>query len=67
VMLTGMGRDGASELKQMRDAGAVTIAQNHESSIVHGMPGQAIAAGAASLVLPAEKIAAKLSSLFQAR
>ena len=66
VMLTGMGRDGASEMKELRDAGAITIAQNHESSVVHGMPGQAIAVGAASLVLPAEKIAARLSSLFRA-
>jgi len=66
VMLTGMGRDGASEMKELRDAGAITIAQNQESSVVHGMPGHAIAVGAASLVLPAEKIAAKLSSLFQA-
>jgi len=66
VMLSGMGRDGATELKEMRDAGAFTIAQNHESSVVHGMPGQAIAVGAASLVLPAERIAAKLSSLFHA-
>jgi two-component system, chemotaxis family, protein-glutamate methylesterase/glutaminase len=64
VMLTGMGRDGAAEMKELRDAGGFTIAQNHESSVVHGMPGQAIAAGAASLVLPAEKIAEKLSSLF---
>jgi two-component system chemotaxis response regulator CheB len=67
VMLSGMGHDGASEMKEMKDAGAFTIAQNHESSVVYGMPGQAIAVGGASLVLPAEKIAAKLSSLFQAK
>jgi len=66
VMLTGMGSDGATEMKEMRDAGALTIAQNHESSVVHGMPGQAIAAGAASLVLPAEQISAKLAALCHA-
>jgi two-component system, chemotaxis family, protein-glutamate methylesterase/glutaminase len=66
VILTGMGRDGASEMKELRDAGAITIAQNQESSVVHGMPGEAIAVGAASMVLPAEKIAARLSALFRA-
>ena len=39
VLLTGMGRDGAAELKQMREKGAITIAQDKESSVVHGMPG----------------------------
>ena len=52
VLLTGMGKDGAAELKQMRDRGAVTIAQDRESSVVHGMPGEAIALGAATHVLP---------------
>ncbi len=47
-----MGKDGAAELKLMRDAGAVTIAQDRESSVVHGMPGEAIALGAATHVLP---------------
>ena len=57
VLLTGMGRDGAEELKLMRDNGAVTIAQDRESSVVHGMPGEAIRLGAAMHVLPADKIA----------
>lgn len=57
VLLTGMGKDGAAELKRMRDLGAHTIAQNRESSVVHGMPGEAIALGAAVQVLPADKIA----------
>lgn len=60
VLLTGMGRDGAAELKLMRDRGATTIAQNHETSIVHGMPGAAIALGAAMHTLPAEEIAGVL-------
>lgn len=67
VLLTGMGRDGAAELKLMRDAGAITIAQDQESSVVHGMPGEAISIGAATYVLPADKIAQTLSSLVQAR
>jgi two-component system chemotaxis response regulator CheB len=64
VLLTGMGRDGADDLKRMKDAGAVTIAQDKESSIVHGMPGEAIAIGGATHVLPPEKIATRLASLF---
>ncbi len=57
VLLTGMGKDGAAELQLMRDKGAVTIAQDRESSVVHGMPGEAIRLGAATHVLPADKIA----------
>lgn len=63
VLLTGMGRDGAEELKRMRDRGAATIAQDFDSSLVHGMPGTAIALGAAAQVLPAEDIAAALGAL----
>jgi|SRR6185437_491932 len=57
VLLTGMGKDGAAELKRMRDLGAHTIAQDRETSVVHGMPGEAIELGAATQVLPADKIA----------
>jgi two-component system chemotaxis response regulator CheB len=63
VLLTGMGRDGAKELKLMQEAGAITIAQNKESSVVHGMPGEAIKLGAATHVLPPEEIAAMLEKL----
>ena len=63
VLLTGMGKDGAEELKAMKAKGAVTIAQNQESSVVHGMPGAAIALGAATQVLPADKIADALIAL----
>ncbi|MGH8187080.1 MAG: chemotaxis-specific protein-glutamate methyltransferase CheB, partial [Steroidobacteraceae bacterium] len=57
VLLTGMGKDGARELKLLRDVGADTIAQDHATSIVHGMPGEAIALGAACHVLPPDRIA----------
>jgi two-component system chemotaxis response regulator CheB len=60
VLLTGMGKDGAAELKRMKDHGAYTIAQDRDSSIVHGMPGAAIELGAATQVLPADKIAGAL-------
>ncbi|TFZ07711.1 chemotaxis protein CheB [Ramlibacter humi] len=63
VLLTGMGRDGAEELRRMRDAGATTIAQDEESSAVHGMAGAAIALGAAGQVLPAERIVPALLAL----
>jgi two-component system chemotaxis response regulator CheB len=67
VVLTGMGRDGADDLKRMRDAGAVTFAQDQESSVVHGMPGAAINLGAAIHVLPPEKIAVALGQLVRPR
>jgi two-component system chemotaxis response regulator CheB len=57
VLLTGMGNDGAAELKRMKDAGAVTIVQDRDSSVVHGMPGEAIRLGGATHVWAAERIA----------
>jgi two-component system chemotaxis response regulator CheB len=63
VLLSGMGKDGAAELKRMRQRGAATIAQDRETSVVHGMPGEAIAIGAADCVLPADLIAGALTSL----
>ena len=57
VLLTGMGRDGADGLLNLKQRGAITIAQDKESSVIHGMPGEAIQLGAADFVLPPGKIA----------
>lgn len=61
VLLTGMGRDGAAELLTMRERGAHTIVQDRETSVIHGMPGAAVALDAAVEVLPVEAIADALS------
>jgi two-component system, chemotaxis family, protein-glutamate methylesterase/glutaminase len=63
VLLSGMGKDGAWELKLMKEQGAVTIAQDENTSVVHGMPGEAIRLGGATYVLPPEKIYLALTSL----
>ncbi|MBN1781636.1 chemotaxis-specific protein-glutamate methyltransferase CheB [bacterium] len=63
VLLTGMGRDGADELKALRDRGAITIAQDKESSVVHGMPGEAIKLGGATYVLGCSQVPKKLTEL----
>ena len=60
VLLTGMGRDGAAELKEMKDRGAVTIVQDEESSIIFGMPGEAVALNAHTYILSPDRIAALL-------
>jgi two-component system chemotaxis response regulator CheB len=57
VLLTGMGKDGARGLLEMRQAGAWTIAQDEASCVVFGMPREAIALGAAHEVLPIDGIA----------
>lgn len=65
VLLTGMGRDGADELKMMKEQGAVTFAQDEESSVIHGMPGEAIRLHAATYVLSPEDIAVALTALLK--
>jgi two-component system chemotaxis response regulator CheB len=52
-----MGKDGAQGLKKIRNAGGRTIVQDEASSLVFGMPREAIIAGAAGIVSPLEKIA----------
>ena len=63
VLLTGMGKDGAEALKQMKETGAITIAQDEVSSVVHGMPGEAIKLDAATYVLPPDRMPAVLTDL----
>lgn len=64
ILLTGMGKDGAAELKGLRDAGGLTIAQNLESCVVKGMPGEAIQIGGATYVLTPDEIAPFLLTRF---
>ena len=56
VIMTGMGKDGANGLLEMRNAGAFTVAQDEKSSVVYGMPKEAAALGAAVKIAPLEKI-----------
>ena len=63
VLLTGMGDDGARGLGAMREAGAVTIAQDKATSVVWGMPGQAVALGATRHVLALDAIAPRITTL----
>jgi two-component system chemotaxis response regulator CheB len=63
MLLTGMGKDGAHELKQLRDDGALTIVQDRASSAVYGMPGEAIRLDAAMLILEPGEIGKLLHGL----
>ena len=60
VLLTGMGRDGASEMTRLRSQGGHTIAESEASTIVNGMPRELIENGGAEVVLPVEEIAPQL-------
>ena len=62
VLLSGMGKDGAEELRLMKEEGAVTLVQDKETSVIYGMPGQAVLLEAASHVLSPEMIAAALTN-----
>jgi two-component system chemotaxis response regulator CheB len=57
VLMSGIGTDGASELKSMKDLGALTLVQDEESSLVFSMPGEALRIGASEHPLPPEHIA----------
>jgi len=60
VVLTGMGKDGAEGLLEMKNAGAYTVAQNEETCVVYGMPAAAVALGATDKVLALDKISGDL-------
>ncbi|WP_298273087.1 chemotaxis-specific protein-glutamate methyltransferase CheB [Geobacter sp.] len=64
VLLTGMGRDGAQGLRQIRERGGMTIVQDEASSVIFGMPRAAIALGAAGQVAPLDAIPAIITELF---
>ena len=66
ILLTGMGKDGAEGLLTMRRAGAHTLAQDEESSLVFGMPREAIARDGATEVLPLDQMAPRLMALVAA-
>ncbi len=65
VIMTGMGDDGAKGLLEMKEAGAVTIAQDEKTSVVFGMPCEAIKLGAADQVLPLDRIAREVLHICQ--
>lgn len=63
VILTGMGDDGAAGMKEMHDAGAKTIAQDEKTSVVWGMPGEAVKHGGVDEILPLQSIPARIMKL----
>jgi two-component system chemotaxis response regulator CheB len=63
VLLTGMGRDGADGMLSIAAAGGITIAQDEASSVVYGMPKQAVELGAVQHILPLEQIVESLVTL----
>ena len=65
VLLTGMGRDGAQGLRNIRDAGGRTIVQDEDTSLVFGMPREAILNDAAEIVSPLDKIAGEIVEAIQ--
>jgi two-component system chemotaxis response regulator CheB len=66
VLLTGMGKDGARGLKEMLDSGSRTVAQDEATSVVWGMPGEAVTLGAAEYVVGLENVAGKVLALAEA-
>ncbi|HEX4180849.1 MAG TPA: chemotaxis-specific protein-glutamate methyltransferase CheB [Caulobacteraceae bacterium] len=66
-LLTGMGRDGAAGLLAIRKAGGVTIAQDEATSIIYGMPREAVLLGAADSVLPLGEIGPAIAAANEAR
>jgi two-component system chemotaxis response regulator CheB len=62
VVLTGLGKDGAAGLRTIHDGGGVGIAQDKSTSTIYGMPGAALEAGGADLVLPLGAIAGRIGA-----
>lgn len=62
VMLTGMGYDGADAFTEIKRRGGRTIAESEDTAVVFGMPGELVARGGASMVLPLEKIATQVKA-----
>ncbi len=67
VILTGMGKDGVEGLRDVKAAGGWVIAQDEATSVVYGMPGEAVKAGLADVVLPLEEIGPHLATLIGSR
>ncbi len=67
VILTGMGKDGAVGIKEIQETGACTIAQDEETSVVWGMPGEAVKLGGIDKILPLNKVADTLIELIENR
>lgn len=65
VLMTGMGKDGAEGMKEMRDSGAKNIAQDEASCVVFGMPKEAITLKAVDHTVPLDKLPAKILELAQ--
>ncbi|HEY6872329.1 MAG TPA: chemotaxis response regulator protein-glutamate methylesterase [Geobacteraceae bacterium] len=63
VIMTGMGDDGARGMRELKDAGAATIAQDEATSVIFGMPREAIRRGAVDRVLPLPMIAGEVVRL----
>ena len=63
ILLSGMGKDGADKLKTLRDVGAITIAQDSSSSLIFGMPGEAVKLKAAKYVMSGEGIKSFLAGV----
>lgn len=63
VIMTGMGDDGAAGMREMKDAGAATIAQDEKSCAVFGMPKEAIAHGGVGVVVPLDRISKEVLRL----
>jgi two-component system, chemotaxis family, protein-glutamate methylesterase/glutaminase len=63
ILLSGMGKDGSEELNRMHEKGALTIIQDKSSSVVYGMPGEALKLGGVDLILSPESIVAKINEI----